>query len=375
MVSIDDVSVPNVFVSAVVVKPRMGETFDENGLDTGAPAFKIGYAKLSVDTTKKRLTVAITTDKPQYGPGEKARVTITTKDADGKGVPSDVSLGVVDLSLLALSSFETPDLTRLFYSERGLGVYSSQMLTYLLERYKPGSKGGGGADPESRKRGNFVDTAYWNPTILTDANGTATVEFTLPDNLTTWQLLAIGSTKSHNFGSIAETILETKKVIVRPVRPRFAIQGDTINLGAIVHNFLPDTTTFTVTLKGKGFASDAATQKIALAKGAEAKLIFPATVLQTDSVTLNFTAEADGGRDEIEEKIPVYAFTTPQSVATTGIVETSMQEKVIIPTKRDAPSGTLTIAAPRAFISPTTSTFCCAELTGLGCHAVGADCC
>src|SRR5207248_2413738 len=100
------------------------------------------------------------------------------------------------------------------------GVMTSNMLVYLMERFKPGSKGGGG-DGEDRTRGNFKDTAYWNPTIRTDSNGKASLTFTLPDNLTTWQLLALGLTKDNRFGGLAKTVIETKRVILRPVRPRF----------------------------------------------------------------------------------------------------------------------------------------------------------
>ncbi len=336
--------VPNAYISVVVLKPRVGETFNENGLDTGSPAFKVGYAKLLVDIASKKLDVAIATDKTQYGPGEKVTVTLTTKDASGKPVPAELSLGVVDMSVLALSSFETPDLARLFYAERGLGVYTSQMLSMLLERFKPGSKGGGGGNPETRARGNFLDTAYWNPGIVTDKNGRATVSFSLPDNLTTWQLLAVGSTKQHTFGSFAATTLETKKVIVRPVRPRFAVQGDSVTIGAIVHNFLPDTKTFTVTLAGSGFTAAKLSQKVEVKAGAQAKLNFPVTIRMGNQVVLRLTAQTDGALDEVVESFPAYAYTAPQSVATTGVTDKVALEKVIVPSLKDAPDGTLSVA-------------------------------
>ena len=335
--------IPNAYVGVVVIKPRMGETFNENGLDTGAPAFKIGYVKLSVDTFSKRLSVDVSTDKPQYGPGEKVTVNFKTTDAFGKPVPAELSLGVVDMSLLALSSFETPDLTKLFYSERGLGVYTSQMLSFLLERFKPGSKGGGGADPESRKRGNFKDTAHWQPAIVTDANGLATLSFSLPDNLTTWQLLAIGSTKQHQFGVDTKTILETKNVIVRPVHPRFEVNGDKVTLSAIVHNFLPETKTFTVKLEGTGFSAVAA-QTVVVKSGEQATVKFPVTVGSALAMKMTYTAQTDGAIDQVEASIPVFRFGTPQSVATTGVTEAVALEKVLAPSVKDASEGLLSIA-------------------------------
>ena len=37
----------------------------------------------------------------------------------------------------------------------------------------------------------FKDTAFWQPKLLTDANGQTHAEFTLPDNLTTWVLTGV----------------------------------------------------------------------------------------------------------------------------------------------------------------------------------------
>ncbi|MBU1089488.1 Ig-like domain-containing protein [Patescibacteria group bacterium] len=346
--------IPNAYVSVVIIKPRVGETFNENGLDTGAPAFKIGYAKLLIETTRKELNLALTTDKQKYSPGETVHVSLKATDYSGKAVESELSLSVVDMSVLALTGFEMPDLVKKFYAERGLGVMTSELLTYLIERFKPGSKGGGGgADPESQKRGDFRDTAYWNPIIETDKNGEAKVEFKLPDNLTTWKLLAIAGTRTSEFGAVAEEIVETKKIIVRPVRPRFAVVGDEIELGAIVHNFLDKEAEFSVSLTGSGFESRGKIeQKIKVPMGEQIKINFPITVGRVENLTLNFTAETDGARDEIEETIPVYVFGVPQSVATSGLTEDSVTEILSAPSEEEASFGDLSIT-----ISPTLATY------------------
>lgn len=352
-VKITEDLIPNAFVSVVIIKPRVGETFNDNGLDTGAPGFKVGLIQLKVETSKKKVDLTLQTDKERYGPGETVTVKLKATDAEGKPVSSELSLSVIDMSVLALTGFQLPDLVSYFYAERGLGVNTSAMLMHLIERFKPGSKGGGGSDPELKKRGNFKDTAYWNPVIETNEQGWATVSFVLPDNLTTWQLLALGSTKEHTYGSIAEEIIETKNVIVRPVRPRFAVHGDAIDLGAIVHNFLPTPQKFTVTLTGSGFtALGKMTQEVTLKMDEQKKLIFPVRMNRVDRATLTFKAVSPDGRDEIEEKIPVYAFGTPQSVATSGITESNAEEKVLVPTEKDASQGKLKIT-----VSPTLASY------------------
>lgn len=344
-VPVTDDLVPTAYVSVVVFKPRLGETFNEYGLDTGAPAFKIGYTKLSIDTTARRLSVAIRTDKEKYLPGETVTATLETTDPNGKPVPAEVSLGVVDLSLLDLAGFSMPDLVMTFYSDRGLGVSTANMLTYLMERFKPGSKGGGGGDGESRARGTFRDTAFWNATIVTDDTGRATVTFVLPDNLTTWHLLALGSTKTHLFGGQQKTILETKKVILRPVRPRFAVIGDRIQLGAIVQNHLEDKHTFTVTLDGSGFLLRGSShQTVTVKQGGNAKVLFPVTILDGEQASMHFVATTGSARDEITETIPLFRFGVSQTNALAGSTETTETERVVTPSEQDAADGVLSLS-------------------------------
>lgn len=345
--------IPNAFVSAVIIKPRDGDTFDENGKDTGMPAFKIGYVKLNVETERKRLNVVISTDKQKYGPGETVNVDIKTLNYNDKPVSAEVSLGVVDMSVQALLGFAMPDLIKRFYEERGLGVRTAEMLSYLIESFKPGSKGGGGGEPEEKVRKNFKDTAYWNPSIITDGNGEAKISFILPDNLTTWQLLAIAQTKNHLYGASVHEIIETKKVIIRPVRPRFAVVEDEIKIGAIVHNFTDEEKKFDVTLTGEGFSGTGGMeQSVKLKPDEHEKLIFPITINQTEKLTLHFKAASDDVMDEIEETIPVYIFGTPQSVATSGITEEEAMENVYIPSPDEAKHGKIT-----TIISPTIASY------------------
>ncbi|MDD5041645.1 MAG: Ig-like domain-containing protein [Candidatus Peribacteraceae bacterium] len=353
IVPITEDLLPTAYVSVVVIKPRVGETFNESGLDTGAPAFRIGYAKLPIDTASKHLTVTVQPDKEKYLPGEKVTVRLNATDWQGKPAKAELSLGVVDMSVLALTGFELPDLVSQFYSERPVGVLTAEMLTFLIDRYKPGSKGGGGADLEAKKRGNFKDTAYWNPTILTDENGEAKVSFTLPDNLTTWHLLAVGQTRASTFGAAENTVIETKHVIVRPVRPRFGVVGDRITLGAIVHNFLDTPATFTVSLTGSGFMlSGQQGKQVTIGSGEQTKVAFPVTISRANKATFTFLARNETARDEVEESIPILPYGALQSAATTGITEDIATEHVFVPSEKDARDGSLTVT-----VSPSLATY------------------
>lgn len=343
-VKITEDDIPNVFVSVIIEKPRVGETFDDEGIDTGVPAFRIGYARLQVEKEPKRLKVTLETDKQQYLPKDKVQTTLTVTDSTGKPVRGEFSLAVVDSSVLALTGYTRPDLIETFWLDRGLGTYTAHALTYLIDRYKIGSKGGGGGAPDPDARENFVDTAFWTPRIVTDENGRATVSFALPDNLTTWKLITVGGTQDNRFGATDIDIVSTKNVIVRQVHPRFAVAGDAPTISGIVHNFLPTSRTFTVTLSGTGFNTKGETAKnVTVEPKGQAKVSFPITVLPGKELSIRMVADTYDAKDDVTEKIPVYVYSTPQTVATTGNTDSVVTEQVAIPAKDDASKGTLSV--------------------------------
>lgn len=190
--------------------------------------FIFGQKLLQVSPQDRFLQVEVTPDNGEYKPREKARYTIKTTDAGGKPVSAEVSLSVVDEAIYAISEEMVPEIKRFFYGKRPNLVATT---TSFVERYF------GGAKKEAReKRGDFRDTAYWNPTILTDENGEAKVELQLPDNLTTWRATARAHTLETSVGSGVNKVLARKKLLARLALPRFFVEGDTVSLGGIVHN-------------------------------------------------------------------------------------------------------------------------------------------
>ncbi len=347
---------PNAYVSIVILKPRVGETFDDQGLDTGVPAFRIGYASLKIDTAQKELSVSIHTDKERYKPGDTVTVDVDARDFQGKPVTAELTLAAVDMSVLDLAGFQTPNPMETFYGLRGLGVRTAQSLVFLLERFKPGSKGGGGGDEEGNVRGEFKDTAYWNPSVITDAQGHARIAFRLPDNLTTWKFVAVGITKDSLVGASTHEVLETKPVIVRSVRPRFAVPGDSANLAAIVRNGTTNEAIFTVSLSGSGLRiTGKAEQTVKVPADGQAKVQFPVIFSDAASATMQFAAKAAAGSDAIRETIPLQPFGITHVTAAAGVVENGgVTEELFVPGRDEATSAAaeLTVAPSMASYLP-----------------------
>ena len=104
--------------------------------------------------------------------------------------------------------------------------------------------------PKIRKA--FPDTAYWAPSIHTDAQGHAHVRFTFPDSLTTWRATVRAVTAASQGGSAIDRVIVRKNVIVRMGTPRFLRKGDDITIPVIAHNYLDSAKQITVSLDING---------------------------------------------------------------------------------------------------------------------------
>lgn len=347
-VPITEKMIPNFYISVLEVK---------GGDKKDPPDFKLGYSKVMVDAKNKILNINLKSDKKSYLPREKVNLEIVTTNAAGKPVAGEVSLAVVDASLLALKGNPKRDLVNLFYNQRDLGVSTADNMTNFLERINvsdlKGAKGGSGkgASEFGQPRGKFEDTAFWRSVVTTDASGKATVSFTLPDNLTTWNIEAIGSTMQSLFGSTNATIVTQQAVIVRPVLPRFALFGDELRLGAIVHNFTGTKNSFTVTLDAKNLEIiDGGTKNVTIPNGGSEKILWRVRVPKVAQGTfaeVTFSAHADGQngqKDAVVQKFPINSYSTPETVALSSFTEDiSFTEKVLLPDAIDPDLGDLKI--------------------------------
>ncbi len=341
--------VPNVFVSVVIVKG----VDDSNSL----PAFKMGYVALPVSTGTKTLNITIKPDRDMkanehYGPGDTVKYDILVTDHRGQGIETELSLDVVDLAVLALTGGERgQSLLDVFYRQRGVGIQTSSSLIVSLDRVaavlpvQDEKGGGGGLASESLVRTNFQDTAYWRARVRTDASGRASVEVTLPDNLTTWRMRARGITADTLVGEGTADVLSTLDVLARPVTPRFFVIGDKATLSIVAHNNTVNDLDAVVTLQAAGLDIAQGPQTVRIPAGGKVKVDWQVTVPNVEQVVLRGSVKAGDYADAIEITLPVYTYSTPEVVATAGQIANPEErmEAVILPQKLDPTQGELTI--------------------------------
>ena len=185
----------------------------------------MGYAELPVEPAGKRLEVVIETDSDRYGPGDTVQTKVQVL-RDGKPVPdAHVVLYAVDYGVLSLTGYQTPNAFDDYYEHLPLRVYTHDSRTRILDRGQYLSKGarpggGGGDEDGDGMRERFVTTPLWMPNLQTGKRGIAQTSFELPDNLTTFQIMAVVDADADSFGSGDHQVIITRDVIARPALPR-----------------------------------------------------------------------------------------------------------------------------------------------------------
>ena len=97
------------------------------------------------------------------------------------------------------------------------------------------SQGGNGAvSPPPRT--NMAETAFFMPTLTSNEAGNVTLEFVLPDTLTTWRFKAFAHDKQIRSGTLFDTCVTSKDLMVEPMPPRFLREGDRVQIPVKVSN-------------------------------------------------------------------------------------------------------------------------------------------
>jgi alpha-2-macroglobulin family protein len=76
----------------------------------------------------------------------------------------------------------------------------------------------------------FPETFLFEPLVVTDDSGAATVPVRVPDRLTTWRVLALGHSRSGAQGGAVTSFLGTLPTYVDPVVPKFLLSGDEVRV-------------------------------------------------------------------------------------------------------------------------------------------------
>lgn len=360
---------PTVYVSVLLVK-GVDETNE-------VADFRMGLVKLQVDNSQFALNIAVEVDKSQAQPQDVVTYTVTTTDANGQPVQTELGVALTDLAALSLRPNHIGSMLDHYYSGERLGLMTASTLTLntdlITEFTRDVVKGGGGGGGDGfgivEIREEFVDTPLWMGQLETDENGVATFVAGLPDNLTTWRLdvraLSEGRNSPMLVGEATDDLLSTKPLIIRPVAPRFFVVGDNVNLAAVVNNNTDSDVEAVVTLNQNGLTlSGDSAQTVTIPARGRSRIEWLARVDDVDAVELVYSVEGGGFQDATRPAfgqgenrvLPVYKYEVQEFVGTGGTLRDAATrvESISLPRRYEVTDGDLTVRVEPSLAISTT---------------------
>lgn len=266
-IEVDDTFIPNAYLSALVVDTRWN----------AMPEYKVGYTEIVVDKTQKKSDITINTDKKIYKPRDKVQLDIHVKDVNKQAEKTELTIMVIDDSLISLMWNIDGNILEKMYKKLPFQIQTQITALAMMKNYyfsRPGIVGWSGHgsfkgwDSAISSRTIFKNTAYYNPSIITNDEGIAKVEFELPDNLTTFRVIAVSNSKNNTFGYQEKNILVQKNIIIEDKTPKIIRVWDEIKIWANIFNTSSKNQTISVKLESSAYKKQLPEQIITIQPGA-----------------------------------------------------------------------------------------------------------
>jgi 5-hydroxyisourate hydrolase-like protein (transthyretin family) len=101
-----------------------------------------------------------------------------------------------------------------------------------------GAKADGGGAAPPRLREFFPETLFWQPALITDERGEATLPLTFADSITTWRLTASASSRAGLLGGVSAPLRVFQDFFVDLDLPVALTQNDEVAFPVAVYNYL-----------------------------------------------------------------------------------------------------------------------------------------
>ncbi len=182
-------------------------------------------------------------------------------------------------------------------------------------------------------RTNFADTAFWAAALVTDAAGTAKVDFPLPDSLTTWKVKAWTLGLGTKVGQAETEVVTSKDLLVRLQAPRFFVEKDEVVLSANVHNKLKKAKSVQVVLELEGSVLQPlaeSSRTVQVAAGSEERVDYRVKVVHEGQALIRMKALTDEESDAAQMSFPAYVHGMLKMEAFAGAMRPDEQKGQVV---------------------------------------------
>lgn len=370
-IPVADLDIPTVTLGVEVVgaSPRTGPDGQPLTEAPSRPAFAAGELALEISTTTRELDVTVTPRAANVVPGGSTTIDVAVRDSAGEPVSgSEFQLVVVDEAVLAVGGAVAADPMEVFYAAvpsslrpvfgrgsialgqvpevGGVPTGDADMTTSeaAAESASGGAEGYHLADGDQAvatsaptaardsagpivDRTNFTPLAVFEPSVVTDADGTAAVDVTVPDNLTRYRVLVVAVDGVDRFGSAEATLTAGLPLTVRPTAPRFLHFGDTFTLPVIVQNTGSAERSVEVVLQTDNLdvtgtaGANRTGRQVLVPAGDRVEVHFDLSASEVGTGRLRVAVVGGEDADAATVDLPVYTPATSESFAGYGIVD------------------------------------------------------
>lgn len=355
---------PNAAVEAVLV--RQGKPLSQVEPGSLNNLVGIGFAPFSTNLDGKYLKTQITPAQGSLQPGAEQTVQLELKDNQGQPVQGQFTVMVVNEAVLQLTGYRPPDLVKTVYAEQPISTRFAdnrpnvvvQPLTPMQE--KGWGYGGGlsAAAANTRVRTDFKALAYYNGSVLTDSSGKAQVTFKLPDDLTTWRVMAVATDGNLRFGNGEGTFITTKSLLSNPVLPQFARPGDHMEAGLSVTNNTGQKGTLAINgaVSGALQLTDKNSGRLQtqVESGTQAYR-FPILAGNAGEGKVQFVTQLNGTSDAFEVPLEVKPVEVTEQAIETGVTDKQIKIPVNVEKKVVSDAGGLEVSLASTLIPEITA--------------------
>lgn len=232
----------DMYISTVVFRPG------SEG-DRVTPARAVGMTWLPMARETRKLKVSVSAP-PQVEPDKRMVAKVKVDNAAGKRVM--VTLSAVDVGILNITSFGSPDPFDFFFGKHRFGPELTDIYGKLIERMDgaPGKiKWGGDAaqrDTKSMpKKVKLVD--LFSGPVQLDAKGEANVPLMMPDFNGTLRLMVVAASED-SYGHADREMTVSAPIVAEIAMPRFIGPGDNAALALDVTNMMTSEQSLTIKL-------------------------------------------------------------------------------------------------------------------------------
>ncbi|HOX55919.1 MAG TPA: MG2 domain-containing protein [Candidatus Paceibacterota bacterium] len=178
-------------------------------------------------------------------------------------------------------------------------------LANLVAR-QDGIRSDAGSPAAPRVRRDFPETLLWQPELITDGQGKASLEIPLADSITTWRASVEGISAGGKMGSAEVPITVFQDFFVDLDLPVAMSLGDQISVPVTCYNYLKTSQDIRLTVApGAWFAAPSHNLSVHLAPNEVKSASFPLKVLRAGRHSLRVTALGTSLADAVEREVRV----------------------------------------------------------------------